>query len=155
MPVPVWSRQAIHRSKGRLADARPHVSFVAARFICIFPSYECATFSGGLVQIYVKGMPRAKSFYEKTFQTTLARLESAALEMWTFPVQKESPGCPGALVKMPGKGSGAGGTIVYFSCADCSVEAEHAAKNGGAVQENMASSRLSATQRAISSDSTR
>ena len=91
-------------------------------------------FPVGWFEIYVQDMVRAKSFYEKTFQTTLTRLENAALEMWTFPMQKESPGCPGTLVKMPGKDSGAGGTIIYFSCADCAVEAERATKSGGALQ---------------------
>ena len=39
----------------------------------------------------------------------------------------------GALVKMEGKDSGAGGTIIYFSCADCAVEAGRAAQHGGKV----------------------
>lgn len=43
------------------------------------------------------------------------------------------PGCAGALVKMEGKESGGGGTIVYFSCADCAVEAARAKKSGGEV----------------------
>ena len=34
---------------------------------------------------------------------------------------------------MGGKDSGSGGTIVYFSCADCSVEAARAEKNGGQI----------------------
>jgi predicted enzyme related to lactoylglutathione lyase len=34
---------------------------------------------------------------------------------------------------MPGKDSGIGGTIVYFSCVDCSVEAARAAQNGGGI----------------------
>jgi predicted enzyme related to lactoylglutathione lyase len=91
-------------------------------------------FPVGWFEIYVQEMPRAKAFYEKTFQTTLTRIEGAAVELWTFPMQKESPGCPGALVKMEGKDSGPGGTIVYFSCADCAVEAERAGSNGGTVQ---------------------
>ncbi len=91
-------------------------------------------FPVGWFEIYVQDMPRAKAFYEKTLQTTLTRLESPAVEIWAFPARKESPGCPGALVKMPGKDSGPGGTIVYFSCADCAVEAERARENGGAIQ---------------------
>ena len=134
MPVLLWSRQAIHRSKGRLAIRQPFVPFVAPQFNCIFPSMSAQRFPVGWFEIYVQDMPRAKSFYEATFQTTLTRLESAALEMWIFPKPKESPGCPGALVKMPGKDSGVGGTIIYFSCADCGIEAERAAKSGGAVQ---------------------
>ena len=36
---------------------------------------------------------------------------------------------------MKGKDSGIGGTIVYFSCADCAVEAARAAKNGGQIHK--------------------
>jgi hypothetical protein len=34
---------------------------------------------------------------------------------------------------MEGKDSGGGGTLVYFSCADCGVEATRAAQNGGQI----------------------
>jgi predicted enzyme related to lactoylglutathione lyase len=79
-------------------------------------------------------MERAKAFYQKTFQVKLERLESSDPELWVFPMQPEAPGCPGALVKMTGKDSGAGGTIIYFSCNDCAAEAERAAKSGGEIQ---------------------
>ncbi len=46
---------------------------------------------------------------------------------------KDAPGAAGALVRMEGKNSGSGGSLVYFSCADCSVEAAKAAMNGGQV----------------------
>ena len=41
----------------------------------------------------------------------------------------------GALVKMEGKDSGVGGTLIYFSCEDCAVEAARAAENGGKIQK--------------------
>lgn len=88
----------------------------------------------GWFEIYVQDTNRARAFYEAVFQVTLERLPNPDLEMWAFPMLPDSPGCPGALVKMPGKDSGGGGTIVYFSCADCSVEAAHAARNGGQIQ---------------------
>jgi predicted enzyme related to lactoylglutathione lyase len=40
---------------------------------------------------------------------------------------------------MPGKDSGVGGTIVYFACADCAVEATRAGQNGGTVQKEKTS----------------
>ena len=46
----------------------------------------------------------------------------------------DNPGCTGAIVKMDGKDSGGGGTIIYFSCADCAVEASRAVENGGRIQ---------------------
>ena len=78
-------------------------------------------------------MDRAKTFYEKTLEVTLEKLESPDLEMWAFPFDMDAPGAPGSLVKMEGKDSGTGGTIIYFSCADCAVEAGRAAQNGGKV----------------------
>jgi len=88
----------------------------------------------GWFEIYVQDMERAKAFYETTLNVTLQRLEGPDLEMWTFPMHPESPGCTGALVKMAGKDSGIGGTIIYFVCADCAEEAARAVANGGQVQ---------------------
>lgn len=89
----------------------------------------------GWFEIYVQDMNRARTFYEKTFQVTLEALKSPGIELWAFPADPENPGCGGALAKMPGKDSGGGGTIVYFSCADCAVEAARAVKNGGRLQK--------------------
>jgi predicted enzyme related to lactoylglutathione lyase len=90
----------------------------------------------GWFEIYVQNMERAKAFYQTIFQVTLEPLESPDLEMWAFPGHPDRPGCPGALVKMSGKDSGVGGTIVYFSCADCAVESARAAENGGQIQRD-------------------
>ncbi|MDQ2987440.1 MAG: VOC family protein [Armatimonadota bacterium] len=90
----------------------------------------------GWFEIYVQDMDRAKAFYETTLQLTLDHLESNAdIELWAFPMQLDNPGCGGALAKMGGKDSGMGGTIIYFSCADCAVEAARAVKNGGRIQK--------------------
>jgi predicted enzyme related to lactoylglutathione lyase len=78
-------------------------------------------------------MDRAKAFYEKTLQVTLQHLPSPDLEMWAFPMLPEKPGCPGSLVRMQGRDSGVGGTIIYFTCEDCAVEARRAPENGGRV----------------------
>src|SRR5580704_868906 len=88
----------------------------------------------GWFEIYVQDMNRAKKFYEKTFQVTLEHLESPELEMWSFPIKHGLPGCTGTLVKMEGKDSGVGGTIIYFVCDDCSVEAGRVVQNGGKIQ---------------------
>lgn len=89
----------------------------------------------GWFEIYVQDMARARGFYEKTFQVTLERLESPDLEMFAFPMLPEKPGCPGALIRMSGKDSGGGGTLIYFSCSDCAIEAARAAESGGEVQK--------------------
>jgi predicted enzyme related to lactoylglutathione lyase len=87
----------------------------------------------GWFEIYVQDMARAKAFYEKTLEVTFQKLESPDLEMWAFPFDMNAPGAGGTLVKMEGKDSGSGGTIIYFSCADCAVEAGRAAQHGGKV----------------------
>jgi uncharacterized protein len=87
----------------------------------------------GWFEIYVQNMRRARSFYEKTFQVKLKALPSPSIKMLAFPGGPEGYGCPGALVQMDCKESGGGGTLVYFSCADCAVEAARALKHGGGV----------------------
>lgn len=87
----------------------------------------------GWFEIYVQDMSRAKAFYETVFATKLEKLPGAELEMWTFGMDNDSYGAPGALVKMEGCSSGGGGTLVYFSCEDCAVEEARVAAAGGAV----------------------
>ena len=91
----------------------------------------------GWFEIYVQDMERAKAFYQKTLQVTLEHLASPVpdMDLWAFPplMKPENPGCGGALVKMDGKDSGVGGTIIYFSCDDCADEASRAAKSGGQI----------------------
>lgn len=97
-------------------------------------------------EIYVEEMARAKAFYESVFGCTLSHLPSPtpgmAMDMWAFPMDKDagmsSYGSGGMLVKMDGFTPGAGGTLVYFGCEDCAVQAGRAAAAGGSlVQEKM------------------
>jgi uncharacterized protein len=87
----------------------------------------------GWFEIYVQDMNRAKAFYEAVFAVTLEKLPGTDLDMWTFPMHQGLYGAPGALIHMPGCPSGGGGTLVYFSCADCAVEQARAADGGGRV----------------------
>jgi predicted enzyme related to lactoylglutathione lyase len=84
-------------------------------------------------EIYVQNMGRAKAFYEAVFQFKLEKLNNPAIEMWSFAMAMDKVGAGGALVKMDGVASGGNGTIVYFSCADCAVEAARAVAHGGQV----------------------
>jgi predicted enzyme related to lactoylglutathione lyase len=88
----------------------------------------------GWFEIYVQDMARARAFYEAVLQGTLEQLPSPGLEMWAFPMAQESSGAGGALVRMDGVGSGAGGTLVYFNCADCADEASRVEASGGRVE---------------------
>ena len=84
-------------------------------------------------EIYVQDMERAKAFYETVFGGKLEQLPGPDLEMWAFPMSEEGYGAAGALAKMEGCSSGGGGTLVYFKCEDCAVEAARAAENGGRI----------------------
>ena len=96
----------------------------------------------GWFEIYVNDMPRAKAFYEAVFATKLESLanptaDAAGLEMWQFPGGgPDGYGCPGTLCKMEGCAAGGGGTLVYFSCADCAVEVGRVLANGGQVYKD-------------------
>lgn len=90
----------------------------------------------GWFEIYVQDLDRAKTFYESVFQLKLEKLNSPRMEMWAFPMEMNLWGAGGALVKMDGAPSGGNSTLVYFSCADCSIEESRAAKFGGRIQQN-------------------
>ena len=85
-------------------------------------------------EIYVQDMERAKKFYETVFNIQLRKLEGTEFEMWTFPSKENGPGASGSLIRMPGFASGANSVLVYFSCADCGVEAQRAGKSGGRIE---------------------
>ena len=85
----------------------------------------------GWFEIYVQDMERAKRFYQAMLQTELSLLSKASPEMWAFPGDMTSYGTPGSLVRMEGCPSGGNSTLVYFSCADCAVEAARIPAAGG------------------------
>lgn len=89
----------------------------------------------GWFEIYVQDIDRAKAFYEAVFDQELESLEppGGELEMWAFPMEPDSVGASGALVKMAGMPSGGNSTLVYFICDDCAVEAKAAVKHGGKI----------------------
>ncbi|NHN76415.1 VOC family protein [Azotobacter chroococcum] len=89
----------------------------------------------GWFEIYVQDMDRAKAFYESVFDLQLTRLDSPDMEIWAFPMQADRYGAPGALVRMPGFPSGANSVLVYFSCADCAMEAAKVANSGGKMEK--------------------
>ena|SRR5690349_11475430 len=86
-------------------------------------------------ELYVDNMSRARQFYESVFGFKLTKLESptADIEMWAFPMEQGKTGAGGALAKMEGAKPGGFGTLVYFSCQDCAVEAKKAAQHGGKI----------------------
>lgn len=90
----------------------------------------------GWFEIYVEDMERAKRFYEGVFQFKLTELPQSGESlsgMFGFPMQADAKGAAGALAKMDGAPTGAGGSIVYFTSLDCATEAGRAETHGGRI----------------------
>jgi predicted enzyme related to lactoylglutathione lyase len=89
----------------------------------------------GWFEIYVTDMDRARKFYETVFDLKLEPLPAPVdgIAMLMFPGGPEQAGATGTLAKMEGVDPGMGGTLVYFSCADCAVEAGRVEGAGGQV----------------------
>ena len=89
-------------------------------------------------EIYVQDMGRARRFYEAVLGVQLEQLGAVDqdLEMWAFQMSPDRPGAGGALVRMPGMPSTPGGTLIYFGCDDCAVEASRVVKAGGKIQRD-------------------
>ena len=90
----------------------------------------------GWFDIYVDDMERAQAFYEAVLDTTLAPMDDPndpTAQMRAFGDDYSSHGAGGALVKLEHAQPGPGGSMVYFSCADCAVEEARVAAAGGSV----------------------
>lgn len=90
----------------------------------------------GWFDIYVEDMDRAQTFYETVLDTTLSAMDDPndpTAQMRAFGDDHVSHGAGGALVKLAYAQPGPGGSMVYFSCDDCSVEAARAERAGGSV----------------------
>lgn len=92
----------------------------------------------GWFDIYVDDLDRAVMFYEHVFKKKLERIgdPTGETQMMSFPANQKSYGASGALVKSSHSRPGIGGTMVYFSVEDCSVEAARVtAANGTVVRQ--------------------
>ncbi len=88
-------------------------------------------------EIYVQDLQRARQFYECVLGIQLADMQSpiAGMKMLSFPAGQDRYGATGALIQMTDAPSGPGGTMVYFSCEDCAIEAGRVAAAGGKVEK--------------------
>lgn len=90
-------------------------------------------------EIYVQDMARAKDFYESVLGIRLDKMPAPTpemdMDMWFFPMDRENGmsqyGAGGMLVKMDGFAPGGSGTVVYFGCEDCAIQAARAVEFGG------------------------
>jgi predicted enzyme related to lactoylglutathione lyase len=89
----------------------------------------------GWFDVYVSEMERAVTFYENVLQTKLEPIGDPTGEtlMMAFPTDMGTYGAGGALVKSNHAQPGIGGTLVYFSVEDCSIQAARVASAGGRV----------------------
>ncbi len=89
------------------------------------------------IEIYVEDMNRAQKFYETVLQLKMipmeSPVESADLEMLSFPSDENGVNISGALCKSSDFQPGVGGTLVYFTCDDCAVETSRVEQAGGQV----------------------
>jgi predicted enzyme related to lactoylglutathione lyase len=89
----------------------------------------------GWFDMYVSDMERAVIFYENVLQTKLEPIgdPTGETQMMAFPTDMGTYGAGGALVKSNHAQPGIGGTLVYFSVEDCSIQAARVASAGGRV----------------------
>jgi uncharacterized protein len=89
----------------------------------------------GWFDIYVADMNRAVTFYETVLQQKLAPIgdPTGETQMMSFAADMSVYGAGGALVKSNDARPGVGGTMVYFSVADCATEQSRVAAAGGKV----------------------
>ena len=90
----------------------------------------------GWFDIYVEDMGRAQGFYETVLDTRLSTMEDPndpSAQMRGFDDDFVSHGAGGALVKLEYAQPGPGGSMVYFSCADCAVEEARVPTAGGSI----------------------
>jgi uncharacterized protein len=91
----------------------------------------------GWFDIYVEDMDRAVTFYESVLGQKLEKIidPTGETQMMSFPANMKAYGASGALVKSKHSRPGVGGTVVYFSVEDCSVqESRIIAANGKIVR---------------------
>lgn len=90
-------------------------------------------------EIYVDNMERARKFYEEILQLELTPMEMPDgmddFQMVSFPWVENGPNISGALVKASSGQAGPGGTVVYITCEDCSLEESRVEKAGGKVHQ--------------------
>jgi uncharacterized protein len=89
----------------------------------------------GWFDIYVNDMERAVAFYESVLKLKLEQIidPTGETQMMSFPWDMTSYGASGALVKSNHSSPGLGGTMVYFSVEDCSVEESRVVAAGGKI----------------------
>lgn len=89
----------------------------------------------GWFDIYVEDIARAVAFYERVLEEKFETMNdpTGETQMMSFPTEMTAYGASGALVKSHYARPGVGGTMVYFSVEDCSVEEARVPEAGGKI----------------------
>ncbi|MEP1768443.1 MAG: VOC family protein [Sulfitobacter sp.] len=89
----------------------------------------------GWFDIYVDQMARAESFYKAVLGCEMEVMidPTGETEMMSFVGDMAVYGAAGALVKAPYAKPGQGGTVIYFSVADCAVQQANIETAGGQI----------------------
>ncbi|WP_120505074.1 VOC family protein [Sulfitobacter mediterraneus] len=89
----------------------------------------------GWFDIYVDDLDRAVGFYEAVLSRKLEEIgdPNGESQMMSFPAEMSAYGAGGALTKSQHARPGIGGTIIYFSVADCATEESRVEAAGGKV----------------------
>jgi predicted enzyme related to lactoylglutathione lyase len=89
----------------------------------------------GWFDIYVADMERAVAFYQAVLKQKLEKMgdPTGETQMMSFPADMTTYGAAGALVKSEYSKPGVGGSMLYFSVEDCSVEESRVEDAGGKV----------------------
>ncbi len=89
----------------------------------------------GWFDIYVNEMDRAVAFYETVLGNKLEEIvdPTGETQMMSFPADMSSYGAGGALTKSAHASPGIGGTILYFSVADCAEQQARVTEAGGTI----------------------
>ena len=89
------------------------------------------------VEIYVNDMSRAQQFYETVLNIKMTPMQAPGefgdLEMVSFPWNATEANISGALCKTSDMKPGVGGTLVYLTSEDCTIETERVTAAGGQV----------------------
>ena len=84
-------------------------------------------------EIPVNDMDRAKAFYESVFEIEIGINEMGDTLMGWFPLDQQSSGVTGSLVKGEGYVPSGNGSILYFSVPEIDEVLPRVEKNGGKI----------------------
>lgn len=84
-------------------------------------------------EIASKDLERAKDFYAAVFQREFQLIEMPDSKMYMFAGGDGGSGASGAIISSKDNTPSTDGTIVYFECEDCAVEAGRVTEAGGSI----------------------